>query len=325
MPPTKNRPNIEKTFFQHQIAAEPVFNLRFPQFKKDKVSKFYRTHDVVNQFYGLRRNVKKYEQRNYASHNLERIHIDLMEFPDSPYPYCLLAIDNFSRKAFAARLKSKKGKEVTRELEAMVKIWKQDLVFPHHTITLLSDKGFELTNKTNIAMLDKYGIKLFTLQSSLSKASYAERLIRTLRQKLTIAVLNKPNTPWFILMPSIMKMYNDTPHSSLAHMTPNAIYSRDPQALKTLEEANRKHIVPWKKLQPMRKAILMQSKVKVHDYVRLKMQKANRFAKESADGLITREIFRVDDIKPSSPTDPLRYPMYKLSDLALEPVEGTVI
>ena len=92
------------------------------------------------------------------------------------YSYIMVAIDVFSRYAFAEAIKSKQGKDVTEAFKSMIK--------ERRPLNVQTDKGKEFLNKHFKNLLKETGITFFTGENSDIKCSLAERFNSTLQIQL---------------------------------------------------------------------------------------------------------------------------------------------
>ncbi|KAJ8909427.1 hypothetical protein NQ315_003479 [Exocentrus adspersus] len=89
----------------------------------------------------------------------------------------LMVVDCYSRFSWTEAVKTKTGVDVTR---AMEKLLKRSNYIPKH---IQSDQGGEFFNRHFSVLMKKYGIIHYSAYS-VTKAAFAERLIRTLKDKL---------------------------------------------------------------------------------------------------------------------------------------------
>ncbi|XP_041376897.1 uncharacterized protein LOC121389368 [Gigantopelta aegis] len=98
--------------------------------------------------------------------------------------YVMVIIDLFSRYVWVIPLKSKTGKDV---VDALTEFWKSESRKPK---LFQSDSGSEYKNHRVKALLKSHDItQLFTLNET--KASYAERVIKTIKMRLYRYMLKK--------------------------------------------------------------------------------------------------------------------------------------
>lgn len=222
---------------------------------------------------------------------------DLIDFSNlkqynDHFRYILIVIDAFSKRAFAAYLKKKTGAEM---VEAFQSIFLKTGSFQK----LQTDFGKEFFNKTFQTWLQQKNIELFHTQNYDIKASIVERFIQTLKKKLA-RYFTYTNTRRYVdVLPSLIKSYNNTYHSSIKR-SPNSV---DSSNLETV----------WQTLysQPNQK----KPKLQVGDRIRLSMSRA-RFRKSYWQGW-TDELFFVAKVIKDNP------PHYKIKDYNGEWLDGT--
>lgn len=90
--------------------------------------------------------------------------------------------------------------------------------------TLRSDRGGEFKNRQLLNYLKNEGVRIFFANQN-SKASIAERVIRTIRGRL-YRYFQKERTHRYIdVLPDVVENYNSTPHRSLGGLTPKEVNS----------------------------------------------------------------------------------------------------
>lgn len=93
---------------------------------------------------------------------------------------------------------------------------------------LRSDRGSEFRNNLLRNYLQKKGVRLFFANQN-SKASIAERVIRTIRGRL-YRYFQKNRTHGYIdVLSDIVDNYNSTPHRSLNGLPPNKVRRKTKQ------------------------------------------------------------------------------------------------
>ena len=166
--------------------------------------------------YTLHKPVRKtFPRRKYVSrglnHQWQADLIDMQKYAreNSGYRYILIAIDIFSRQAYAQPIKSKHGKEVANALEV---IFEQEC--PKY---LQTDLGLEFYNSHVKKVLDNYNVELFSVYSE-KKAALVERLIRTIKEKMFKVFTRQGNYRWIDMLPNLLTAYNNSYHRGLKHI-----------------------------------------------------------------------------------------------------------
>ena len=148
---------------------------------KGKISK-----QVINKWlsaqltYTLHKPRRKNFKRNYyevdnIDNNWESDLIDLVSLAkhNDNYKYILIIIDVFSKFIFAKPLKTKSAKEVTENIKNIINESARKPIY------FLNDRGKEYENTTLKNYFKQIGVKHILPSNDISKASVAERVIRS--------------------------------------------------------------------------------------------------------------------------------------------------
>ena len=152
-------------------------------------------------------------QRTFVSSINELIQIDLANMTrfskvNRKNGYILVWLDTFSKLAKATPVKNKKPQSIIKALGKLLDL--QDL-----PVYIMSDAGGEFRNKRVKAYLDKLGIHFYTGKNEETKASMAERWIRSLKPRLYTYFTAKDTTEYLDILPDIVKGYNNAYHRSI--------------------------------------------------------------------------------------------------------------
>ena len=123
------------------------------------------------------------------------------------YRYILVVIDNFSKFGWTIPLKNKFSQSIT---DAFSEIIKSSNRKPN---LLETDDGKEYVNKIFNEFLNNNRIKRYSRYTD-KGAVFAERFNKTIRNLLKKPVFEKGNADWLSELPSVIKKYNNTIHSS---------------------------------------------------------------------------------------------------------------
>ena len=123
------------------------------------------------------------------------------------YRYTLVVIDIFSKFGWTIPLKKNYAQSITDAFSQIVISSKRK---PN---LLQTDDGKEYVNKIFNEFLNSNNIKRYSRYTDRG-AVFAERFKRTLRKLLKKPVFEKGNADWLSQLPSIVKQYNNTIHSS---------------------------------------------------------------------------------------------------------------
>ena len=203
--------------------------------------------------------------------------------------YLLAVIDILSKYGWLVPLKDKTGKSVASALKTIFKERKPEKMWV--------DKGKEFYNKDVKELVELYSTE------NEEKFSVVERWIRTMKEKMWKYFTDKSTNVYIDILPSLVKDYNNTRHSSIK-MT----------QVKASKKEN--ELTVWKNLYPEHLEIHdINPKFSVGDQVRISKKK-----KTFEKGYTTRwteEIFTIVEVKRTRP------PTYKIADLNGEEIKGS--
>ena len=128
------------------------------------------------------------------------------------YRYILVVIDNFSKYGWTIPLKNKYGQSITDAFSQIIKTSKRK---PN---PLETDDGMEYVNNIFNEFLIYNNIKRYSRYID-KGAVFAERFNRTIRNLLKKPVFLAGEASWINELPSVIKKYNNSIHSS-TKMTP---------------------------------------------------------------------------------------------------------
>ena len=208
--------------------------------------------------------------------------------------FILVSIDTLSRKVYLQPLKTKRGVDVR---EAFEKIWGDD---PWPKL-VRSDEGKEFKNSSVQSFFKEHDIHHFTTTTDV-KAHLAEHVIRTLRGCLHRLITHRQNERYIDHLQDIAFAYNNSIHSSIGIKPADVNQSNE-------------RLIWWTQYMPRstrRRPFLFE----VDDYVRISY--ARHAFTRGYDYSFSGEIFKViHRMRRDS------IPVYKLNDMADEPVKGT--
>lgn len=166
---------------------------------------------VVREIHSYAR--KNFQRRKYTMYGInETIQADLIEMQtfkreNRGFRYILIAIDVFSKMAYAEPLKDKTGLEVTHAMDRILR--KVSHHNHQHIKNLQTDNGTEFYNRSMKRLLEKYKINHYST-FSLNKAAIVERLIRTIKHRMYMQFSLQGNYRWVEILQQIIDDYNDT-------------------------------------------------------------------------------------------------------------------
>jgi hypothetical protein len=151
----------------------------------------------------------------------EQYQIDLIILPNlresnQGFSNILVCIDIFSRKIWALPTKTKFPKEISQNLEKIIK--------QNRPKRIQSDNGTEFKNSIIQKLLDSYKIEFYTTNNTETKCSIVERAIKTIKHRIFKYFDFSKTLNWVTILPEIIRGYNSTKHSATG-FTPNEINS----------------------------------------------------------------------------------------------------
>lgn len=216
---------------------------------------------------------------------------------NSGFKYLLVVIDLFSRYLWVRSMKTKSAKETLSAIESILQEGRVCEI-------LRTDAGTEFINKPVKEMLEKNGIMHITAYGQ-HKANYAERVNRTLEDRLYRYFYEKQTYKYVDIIDDIVKSYNATVHST-TKMAPDAV-NQDNAA-----ELYERVYIPILNKRAEHRPVYSFA---VGDLVRLSLQR-HPFSR-GYQAKFTIELFKIKARLPSHP------PRYKVEDLAGETVKGS--
>jgi len=135
---------------------------------------------------------------------------DFQKLADSNdgYRFILVVIDVFTRYLWAIPLKSKKNTDVINGFEH---IFRNEGKVPRR---LRTDQGVEFTGNIMTEFYEHYNVTHFVTYNEV-KANYAERVIRTLKGKITRYLAYQKTWRYIDVLADLVESYNNTIHKSI--------------------------------------------------------------------------------------------------------------
>jgi hypothetical protein len=122
------------------------------------------------------------------------------------FKYILVVIDTYTKFVWVEPLKNKTAKEVTKHMASVLKKVQPKL--------LQTDNGTEFYNKDFQDLMNKFNIKHYSTYSSV-KAGMAERVIRTIKNKIYRNFTAKGSWNWIKSLTKLILDYNNTKHTTI--------------------------------------------------------------------------------------------------------------
>ena len=123
--------------------------------------------------------------------------------------FVLIVIDILSKHLWARILKNKTGSTLVEAFDDILKTSRRS------PKKLQSDKGTEFTNRFFQHFLKEKGIHFFVSENDDIKCAVAERVIRTIKEKLWRYFTKTQTYRYVEVLPKIIKNYNHTYHRSI--------------------------------------------------------------------------------------------------------------
>jgi hypothetical protein len=164
---------------------------------------------------------KKKEGHHIAFGPMEICQIDIYDLSkyvssNKNYKYIFALVDVFTRRAFCVAMKTKETSNVVSALKSIL-----DKVTTPKIITSDSDTSF--LSKEFTGLLEKHNIILDNVVAMNDHRSLAiiDRFALTLKTILSKEFIRTKTTKWIDRLDDVVKVYNETPHSSLDGLTPD--------------------------------------------------------------------------------------------------------
>lgn len=215
--------------------------------------------------------------------------------------YLMILIDIVSKHVWVEPLKTKSGPDV---LAAFRKVFEKTERRP---LRLQTDDGKEFLNHHVQKFFKDNNISFFTVKSD-KKAAVAERVVRTLKEKIYRYMYEKNTRRYLDVLQDLVSSYNDTYHKAIK-MAPSEVNTSNEG--RVLGYLYGKYWFPKTGINRIKK-----EGVKVGDLVRI--SKLKGVFDKGYIGNWTEEVFIVDKIIES---EPRRW--YKLKDWGGEVLEGS--
>ena len=293
----------------------------YPSLKLSDVDTYLRSQNSHTEY--ARRRYKFLKRPVFISKPNHSMTADLADFTNlsdynKGYKYVLFILDYFSRKLSVYTIKDKKS-------DTIASCFNDHLTKNPFYKYLHVDEGKEFYARSNLKIMKKYGVKMYSVKNRIHKAATAERCILTIKHRL-FKILDYHNSKNYIShINDIVKTYNRTPHSGLLGLTPNLVHKLENGEL--LEDLA--HVLYLNKFKNYSPRHIYNTKIAgptpfdrgTHldkgDFVRLQNTSSeDKFNKSYLPGY-TREIFTIDKIYRGPP------PHFRIKDLNGENVDGT--
>lgn len=181
---------------------------------------------IVDELYKPAR--KNFKRRRTIVKGIDDLwQVDLAEYPqhakeNKGCKFILVVIDCFSKFLWTRALKSKSADDVSKAMADVLQEGRR----PTH---LQSDQGKEFFNAKFNSVMKKYGINHYNT-FTVMKASMAERVIRTLKEKIHKMFNLRGQYKWIDVLQDVTDTYNNTVHRTTG-MRPSEVSRSNEKAL----------------------------------------------------------------------------------------------
>ena len=265
---------------------------------KEKFKKWSEEQNAITQHSCARKHFPRRRVLVFSAGEL--FQIDLMDFQsisasNNGFKFVLVAIDVFSKYAWAVAIKRKTAKEVLRGLQIIVKDTTPKKI--------QCDRGLEFFNQSIEKWLKLKKIEMYATYNYDMKACVVERFIRTFKSRLYRYFTLKSTETYIHVLQDIIKSYNHSFHRSIK-MTPSEGRKSKNESL-VYNNLYRSHCKDHRAPAPL----------KLNDTVRVSRYPST-FLKSYTKTFST-EYFFIDSIERTRPV------VYRLRDLTGEKIKGT--
>ena len=176
---------------------------------------------------------KKFPRRKIMTHYPGQIVqsdlIDMQQFSrvNSGFNYILVVIDCFSKFLWCIPLRTKTAKDTGSGLRSIFNSMK----FPVQTI--IFDQGLEYVNSVVQNLLKERGVYSYHILTK-TKASSAERVIKTIKHIIWKIFTHNKNNRWIDILEDLTINYNNTYHKSIRMKPIEVMWENRKKVFKTL-------------------------------------------------------------------------------------------
>lgn len=212
---------LEKLYIEFSFpSADTLYKLAKQdgmKIKKKEVDEFVKKQDIRQVFKKVVR--RKQKNKPITTINAGREYqmdlIDMSNFSrvNKGNKWILIAVDIFTRQAYAEPTKTKSPEDV---LPALEKIFTSKDPF-----VIRSDSGNEWKGSVEKYLDKREIVHITTNPGNHNVLGVVDRLIQTVKNKLYKNMYAKQNNEWTDDLDRIIDKYNNTPHAGLKGMTPN--------------------------------------------------------------------------------------------------------
>ena len=237
--------NVVKSGGDHQLQSPPV-----PQENQNTQNEFDKLYKDLTQPGSFSAKIKRYLRQNethslhkpvrkrfprrrivthYPGQIIQSDLIDLQKYStkNSNYKFILVVIDCFSKYLWVRPLKSKRGEETAKNLRSIF----ESMKYPVQSI--IFDEGLEYLNSYVKNVLKEYNIHFYHIKT-LHKASTAERVNKTIKQKIWKFFTESGKQRWIDVIDDIVSNYNATYHNTIKRAPNEVTWDNRKEVFKTM-------------------------------------------------------------------------------------------
>lgn len=269
--------------------------------KKEAALNWLRSQDIFSLHIPTR---KRFPRRHYRLSTIfELFEADLSDVhqlkdQNKGVTFLLFVIDAVSKYLWVEPLKNKKPESI---VQALKKIFKK--CEPHLPFRIMTDSGLEFRGKKTQEYLKSLGIKFCVARNPILKCSHAERVQRSIKERLQRYLEYKNTKKYIDVLQDIVSSYNERIHSATL-MKPSSV---------TFENVN---IAVANIRKKYRDPPVKKPKYKVGDTVRISRERG-LFEKKFTAGF-SEELFKISRVDTSQTPH-----IYELKDLNGEDILGS--
>ena len=233
---------------------------------------------------------------------------------NNEYTYFVVFIDIFTRYLYTAPLKTLRGEEMVFVFENIIR------EIDEKPELLRTDQGSEYKNRPFNRLLNENEIKhLYTYYET--KANYAERVIKTIKNKIMKYLSEKETLRWIYILSDLTYGYNNSIHRSIK-IIPNDAKSKNQYLLWKSQDDNLNYPKSFFSFKTQYKnpkllQTLNNKKFKFNISDRVKISHLKRMFNKEYTEKWSGEIFTIINRKLNE-----NIPMYELKDYNNEVIQG---
>ena len=269
-----------------------------PTIKRSQVIEYLQSQEAYPRHKPARHKFKR--RRVVSTDQLDLFQADLADMQkfskqNDGVKYLLTIVDTFTRYGMLVPIKSKMPKEIVDGFSVAFKEYGIPL-------KIQTDNGGEFKNGTVRTFLKDLGIVFYTTRNDDVKCALAERLIRTIKERLWTYMTEENGFRYIDILPHVVESYNNTVHSSTG-------YAPELMAKNECDE-HRSNLI--NELRPM----ATNAKYEIGHFVRIRKKK--KTFEKGYETNFTDEIFIITKVEKH----PDNIVLYSIKDRTGQPIDG---